>query len=205
LAAPEPVRSSTGLVIDGYLGCGRNDEAMSLAVAEFEANPSSASYSALKARASRAGEWDRRREPARLALRTAGAPSFSPGSGRPSSLRGTDRTALVRTLLEDGEPEQAWQEAVEGGCADQVWLELAGYREAEHPDDAIAVYQKAVDRLVVLKDNDAYRKAATLAARIGHLMAATGQRTEWASYIAALRAAHRPKRNFMAALDKAGL
>lgn len=194
-----------GLVIDGYLDRGRHSEAMSLAVAEFDANPTSASYSVLKARATRAGEWDQRREPARAALRKAAPPPSSPGTRQPPWSQGTGRTALVRALLEDGEAEQAWQEAVEGGCADPLWLELAATREAEHPEDAIEVYRTAVDHLVPLKDKDAYRKAAALAVRIAGLMAATGREADWASYIAALRAAHRPKRNLMAALDQAGL
>jgi tetratricopeptide (TPR) repeat protein len=196
-----------GLVIDGYQDRGRHDEAMALAVAEFEGGPTFASYLVLKARATRAGQWDGQREPARGALRRAAGPvSRSPASGlRPPWGPPAGRTELVRALLADGEPDRAWQEAVEGGCADQVWLELAAERESQHPDDAIGVYQKAVDRLVPLKDKDAYRRAAALVSRIATVMEAMGREADCTAYIGALRAAHRPKRNFMAALDAVGL
>jgi len=36
-------------------------------------------------------------------------------------------------------------------------------------------------------------------------MAALGRQDEFAAYLASIRAAHRPKRNFMAALSAAGL
>ena len=197
----------TGLVIDGYQDRGRHREAMALGMAEFEAGPTYASYQVLKSRAARAGEWDRRREPARAALRQAATPLSPPPTGtwRPQWGPPAGRTELVRALLDDGEPDRAWEEAVEGGCADQVWLELAAEREAEHPHEAIGVYQKAVERLVALKDKDAYRTAAGLVSRIASLSAGMGREAECAAYVAALRAAHRPKRNFMAALDQAGL
>jgi hypothetical protein len=37
------------------------------------------------------------------------------------------------------------------------------------------------------------------------LQAGIGQEAQFAAYLERLRAAHRPKRNFMAALDRAGL
>ena len=150
----------TGIVIDAYQDRGRHAEAMPFAMAEFERDPTFAGYLVLQTRATRAGEWDTRREPARAALRRAAGPA-SPPWGRP-----VGRSGLVQALLADGEPDQAWQEAVQGGCADAVWLALAAEREAEHPDDAIEVYRKAVERLVSLKDKDAYAKAAGLVAKV---------------------------------------
>ena len=62
-----------------------------------------------------------------------------------------------------------------------------------------------IERLVQEKDKPAYQQAATLAARVRSLQAGIGQEAQFAAYLERLRAAHRPKRNFMAALDQAGL
>ena len=115
------------------------------------------------------------------------------------------RSALVQALLWEGDPDQAWREAVEGGCSDDTWLELAAAREAQHPEDAIATYQRVIEHRVQEKDKPAYRQAAALTARVRSLQAGIGQEAQFAAYLERLRAAHRPKRNFMAALDQAGL
>ena len=196
-------RDLVALVVDAYQDRGRHDEAMALAWEEFRASPSLRSYQALKARADRAGEWEARREPARTALRQgAGAARPARGGGWGAT---AGRSALVQALLWEGDPDQAWREAVEGGCSDDTWLELAAAREAQHPEDAIATYQRVIERLVQEKDKPAYQQAASLAARVRSLQAGIGQEAQFAAYLERLRAAHRPKRNFMAALDQAGL
>ena len=55
------------------------------------------------------------------------------------------------------------------------------------------------------KDKPAYQQAAALATGVRSLQAGIGQEAQFAAYLERLWAAHRPKRNFMAALDRAGL
>jgi uncharacterized Zn finger protein len=99
----------------------------------------------------------------------------------------------------------AWREAVAGGCTDEVWLQLAAIREQEHPEDVIPVYRRLAERLVQEKNNDAYRRAAAILKRLGGVMVGLGRGEEFSAYLGSLRKAHRPKRNFMAALSADGL
>ena len=65
----------------------------------------------------------------------------------------------------------------------------------------MAIYQRQIDPIVNHKNNDAYREAAKLIRKIRQLMARLGREAEFPEYLAAVRAAHKPKRNFMAMLN----
>ena len=57
------------------------------------------------------------------------------------------------------------------------------------------------DRRDLQEHNQAYREAVGLLRRIGVLMGRLGRGAEFAAYVASVRAAHKPKRNFIALLD----
>lgn len=68
----------------------------------------------------------------------------------------------------------------------------------------MGVYRKLIDPILNQKNNDAYRDAVGLLKKIRDLLKRMEQEEEFAPYVAEVRKAHRPKRNFMALLDAAG-
>jgi len=107
-------------------------------------------------------------------------------------------------LLFDGDVEGAWGVASDAGCRRDLWLELARRREAEHPLDAIPIWQKEAERQIDMKNNHAYAEAVQLIVRVGRLMEAAGRAEDLPRYVTALRAAHKPKRNLMRLFDEQG-
>jgi uncharacterized Zn finger protein len=107
-------------------------------------------------------------------------------------------------FLWEGDVDAAWREAVEGGCSVQLWMELAKRREADHPDDAIPIYQQHVERVIGQKNNQAYEEAVRLLHKVQELMNRLGRGEEFPTYVASVRAAHKPKRNLMKLFDRAG-
>ena len=87
------------------------------------------------------------------------------------------------------------------GCSAAPGLQLAAKSEAKHPEDAIPIYQRQVERSLARKNNDAYAEAVGLLRKIHGLMARTGGHDAFASYLASVRTAHKPKRNFIKLRD----
>jgi uncharacterized Zn finger protein len=99
--------------------------------------------------------------------------------------------------------EAAWREAQEGGCSNELWMELAAKREKDHPEDALPVYQRQIEPTLNQKNNEAYREAIGVLRNIRGLMVRLDREPEFARYLESVRAAHKPKRNFMKLLDGA--
>jgi len=185
---------------------GRHDEAMKLMWAEFEARPGLESYQRLSEHARVAGaDWPAWSDRALAFLRRhigrqpAAARRPLHSWGQP-----TDRTTLVEIFLWRNEVDAAWREAQEGGCRERLWLRLAELREKEHPEDAVPIYQRQVEQLVGRKNNRSYEDAVAMMRRVRDVMSAMDPPGDFAAYVAALRAAHRQKRNFIALLQRAG-
>ncbi|MGH3995797.1 MAG: hypothetical protein ACRDSN_25415, partial [Pseudonocardiaceae bacterium] len=117
-------------------------------------------------------------------------------------LRGVD---LVRALHADGEHDQAWEAAQEVNCPAQLWHELAERRAGQHPLDAAAVFRRLATARIEHRDNDGYAAAAELIVRVRGLYERAAPPGEFAGYLDEVKAAHRQKRNFMAALAARGL
>ncbi|TVT62962.1 hypothetical protein FNH05_00195 [Amycolatopsis rhizosphaerae] len=100
---------------------------------------------------------------------------------------------LVRALLADERPDEAWEAAQRYECSPAVRLELAGRREAEHPADAIAVYRTHIDSLIEQKGAGQYEQAARMLRRVRTLHRKAGTPGEFAEYLAELVAAHKRK------------
>jgi uncharacterized Zn finger protein len=109
---------------------------------------------------------------------------------------------LVRIFLWEGDVEAAWREATVGGCSRDLWLELAERREAEHAEDALPIYQSQIEPMLAQKNNEAYEEAVALLQKIRDLTVRLRKEEEFAGYLESIRAAHRPKRNFMKLLDR---
>jgi tetratricopeptide (TPR) repeat protein len=189
---------------DEYHRRSRHDEAMALVWNEFADHPSLEDYRLLKRHADRAGQWPSWREDALTAIRER---IRAAKDRRQRYEHGwwdrTDHSDLVRIFLWEKNAEAAWQEAQAGGCSAELWMELAAKREKEHPADAVAVYQRQVERIINGKSNASYEAAVRLLHKVHKLMAPMGRTTEFHDFVASLRARHKPKRNLMRLLDRA--
>ena len=190
---------------------GQGERAVELAWSAFEERPTPSTYERLCIQGTRAGTWNSWRTRALECLRkdVAGrmrAASTKGGSG-PGLARwalAPDASDLVQVFLFEGDGDQAWAEAKAGGCSWRLWLELARRREADHPLDAIPIFEDEVERLIAAKNNDAYRQAVETMAHVAKLMRAAAQPDAFAPYAAGVRARHKPKRNLMKLLDSHG-
>ena len=180
----------------------RHDEAMALVWAEFTESPSLEQYRKLKAHAERIGQWEPWREKALDYLRSqiAGAKSERQKNRWPWH-RKADHSELVRIFLWEKDVEAAWREAQGGGCSNDLWLELAAKREREHPEEALPIYQRQIEPTLDRKNNEAYREAIGLLRKVRELMVRLGREVEFTNYLDKVRAAHKPKRNFMKLLN----
>ncbi|MBI3090671.1 MAG: SWIM zinc finger family protein [Candidatus Tectomicrobia bacterium] len=182
---------------------GRHDDAMALAWAEFAESPTLDRYQNLKRHADKIGQWTTWRAKALDLLRQSIAAAKRQASGdRWAWERRSDHTELVRVFLWEKDIKAAWREATEGGCADDQWMELAKKREKSHPEDALPLYQRRIEPTLSRKNNEAYREAVGLLKKVQELMARLGRESEFAQYLASVRAAHKPKRNFMKLLER---
>lgn len=182
----------------------RHDEAMALIWAEFVEDPLLERYQLLKAHAERIDAWPAWRTRALEAARESIV--RAQGVARPARNRWerpADGSALVRIYLWEDELEPAWREAGALGCSDALWYELAAKREADHPADALPIYQREVNALLETKRNDGYEAAVKLLGRIRALMIRLDRENDVPAYLASVRAAHGRKRNFTRLLDQA--
>lgn len=203
-------RSDSRLVeaaAEEYHRAGRGEDAVRLAWEAYDDAPGLSTYRGLAEQAQRAGVWaawhDRAHELLRSRIKQG---QRKPPRGRPGRwpASGPDSSTLVEVLLFDGEVEQAWVEANASGCRRNLWVELARRREAEHPLDAVPVWQEEVESLIGAKNNQAYAQAVELIIHVGRLLTAGGREADFGPYVAGVRVAHKPKRNLMKLFDQRG-
>ena len=176
---------------------------MALVWATFTDSPSLNTYQSLKQHAERAKAWPEWREGALSCLRDRIAQEERPSPKERSPwTRPRDHSILVEVFLWEKDVGSAWREAQEGGCSNTLWMQLARLREAEHPVDAIPIYQAEAARLIERKNNDAYREATRLIRKTRELMEAAGQGKDSAAYLARVREEHKRKRNLMKLLGR---
>lgn len=185
---------------DEYHDRGRHEEAMDLIWAGFAKRPYLPGYRELKAHADRAGSWGHWRERALEFAREDVARKKEESKGSYPTFP-VDNSELVEILLWEGNVEDAWREAREGGCSDRLWLELAARREEGHPEDSLAIYRDRIEPLVNRTNNKAYREAYDLVLKTRGLMRRLGREPEFDEYLELLRLEYRRKRNFVKLLD----
>jgi uncharacterized Zn finger protein len=191
------------VLADEYHARGRHGDAMQLLWAELSDRPTLQSYQRLAEHAGRAGMGDAWRAEAIDLMRSHAVREASKGRQIPWGLS-TDRSEIVRVFLWEGNLDAAWQEAREGGCSQALWLELASKREDDHPDDALPIYRRQVERLIGQKNNQAYAEAVAAIRRVQSAMAHLGRGAEFPAYVASVRLSHKAKRNLMKLLAEAG-
>ncbi len=154
-----------------------------------ERMPAASTYANLKAAASVSGGWDAEVGRARAVLAER------------------DPAGLIDALLADGEPDEAWGVAatVARALGASQWLRLAKAREPTAPADAMAVYLRLADEVLVRADKSAYRDAVHHL-RAAHRAATAAELTAgFTDHLAGLRERNRRRPSFVAMLDKAGL
>jgi len=204
-----PNRAHWGLqdfLVKEYHRRKRHDDALALVWTAFAEYPNLDPYKKLKQSAEKAHKWPEWRERAIALIREQIAEekkivNKDPWSRSPLS----DNTVLVRILMWEGDADAAWEEAQAGGCSGDLLMELARRREEDHPEDAVPVYQQAVQPIIQRKNNHAYGEAVALIRKIGKLMKRLGKEDEFTEYVQLVSKTHKPKRNFIAMLKKAKL
>ncbi|MBB4687052.1 hypothetical protein [Amycolatopsis jiangsuensis] len=167
------------------------DEAVTLRRKEFDEQPGSGTYAALREAAIEAGVWTTQRVSAVARLRERAAESSE------------NAEELVRALLAEERPDDAWRACLRFGGSVASRLELAASREATHPDEVIPVYRTQVEHLIEQKDAQAYREAAKHLKKLRTLHKRTGTAEEFTGYVAELVNVHRRKTRLVAEIRAA--
>jgi len=188
-------------LIEEYHRRDRHDEAMAIVWQAFTESPALPAYQQLEDHAARIAQWPQWRERAWALLReqvasanTARSSPWTPNIGH---------SELVRILLWEGKLEEAWQEAVTGGCSADLWLQLADKRVVDYPEDALLVYQRQITPTLDQTNNDAYARAMGLLQKCRAIFIRLGRQEDFLRYVTALRAEYKRKRNFIKLLDAA--
>jgi len=199
-------------IADEYLRRARGDDAMAIIWAQFLEQPALAAFQLLKRYADQIGTWALWRSRALAEVRRSIDVAKAPGP-RPAAISRAryrwdvppDGSRLVDILRWEGHVDEAWSEAQAFGCSPGLLLLLAAERQATHPDEAIPIYRQEVERLLQVSDKGNYVQAVDLLGRIGLLMSRLGRATEFASYVADIRAANARRPAFRSLLDDAQL
>ncbi|RSD24473.1 hypothetical protein EIY87_03810 [Amycolatopsis eburnea] len=155
------------------------EDETSLRRKDFDARPDRETFAALREAAQAAGKWTAQRREALATLRERAA--------------GGGADELVRVLLDDGRPDEAWRACVRFGASPELKLELAELRAEEHPAETIPVLREHVDELIERKDPQAYREAARRLKSLRGLHKRAGTADEFTAHLAALVETHRRK------------
>lgn len=205
LAFPERTDSRLrDFLVAAYLKRKRPDEALQLTWIQFEEQPGLAGYQKLHGVAVKLGIWPAQRERALEWLDRAIAQEASQISRFKPKPSVPDTSRQVAIALWEGDPDAAWTAALQGHCEQGLRISLAQALEATRALDAISLYRQLVPDIVGQTNNDAYASAVVLIRKVGKLMAGLGQTPQFAVYVAELRVAFKPKRNFIKLLDAIG-
>jgi uncharacterized Zn finger protein len=117
---------------------------------------------------------------------------------------GSGGPVLIDALLDDGDLDAAW-EAAPGYAGNRQWLTLADRVRDSRPADALEVYCRAIEPLKQITGDGNYQQIASLLLRARTCHQELGTETDFANYLAALRADQKRKRNLMRILDQHGL
>jgi uncharacterized Zn finger protein len=173
---------------------GEHEQAMELVWPVFQHRPYLAEYQLLKQHADRSGVWTSWRERALTRMREH-ARQRTAGMIHLPGRAPDERSELIRVYLWERDGEAAWREAQEGGCSADLWLQLARSREVEHPADALAVYRRQVDHILITTGDRAYTEAIKLLPRVRETMDRVGE--DFTAYLAGLRDTHKRRRKLM--------
>lgn len=197
--ARDPAAVDTALVdylCDRYAQADRLLDAVALRRDHFGARRTLLAYQQLRAAARAVDCWPAEREGALSLLRADAERQQHSRYGGP---------ALIDALIDDKDIDAAWQAATETGAHDQQWLTLADQARATRPADALGVYRRLAEPLTRQTGNAIYEQLTSLLLSIRDCHRRLGTSDEFATYLTALRASQKRKRNLMRLLDQHGL
>lgn len=181
-------------LVEAYLKCGRNDEAVQLTWLDFDEVPTFNHYIKLHDVAAPLGRWTAQRE--RALDKVAKTTAYRGHTAQP------DYALRVEIALWEQDLETAWTAAHEGDCSQGLMLKLAEKISDTRPDDAISIYLDIVLTIVARGSSGAYQEAIELVIKIGKLMLNHQPKQSVINYLAILRAQFKAKRNFIKLLDE---
>jgi len=173
-----------------YSHRGHDEEVLQLRKEQHRRMASSSTYGLLRSAAEGRGTWVNECPDAR------------------SVLAERDLGGLVDVLLADGEPDEAWQVAVdnpEWEPGEQRSLRLAEAREPSVPGDAFGIYLRLADLELEEAGRPAYTRAIAILRKAARAAKADDREDDFAEHVATLRDRHRRRPTFISLLDKARL
>jgi uncharacterized Zn finger protein len=111
---------------------------------------------------------------------------------------------VVEILLWEKREEEAWAEAQSAGCRHALWLELAKRRQATHPDDAVAVYERVARAMIEPQTGGQYDTPVRLLDEARRLRVGQGREAEFRTMVARLGADFTRKRRLIETLRRKG-
>ncbi|WP_327007056.1 hypothetical protein OHA72_07130 [Dactylosporangium sp. NBC_01737] len=173
---------------------GQIEEALEMRRADFERNPTLASYRAWVSTSAQAGVADPTSAAVeRLRRRATEQPAYM--------------TELVDILVATGAHDEAWTvgKADPNRLGRQRWLTLLAQRSSVDPADVIEPYQDLVEVQVRDSgDKHRYRRALPLISALQAVCRAAGQDDRFAAYLIDFRERHRRRPTLIKTLDGAG-
>jgi hypothetical protein len=112
---------------------------------------------------------------------------------------------LVWSLLDDGEPDAAWEAAEKYGCSPHPWLDIARLRAEHHPVDVLPGYRALINDCAERTGRRHYREAVSLLGELRQASRRCDRLAEFGEFVAALRMRHRRKTALLNEMDQAGL
>ncbi|MDR1166814.1 MAG: hypothetical protein LBO66_13270 [Deltaproteobacteria bacterium] len=116
-----------------------------------------------------------------------------------------DNSLLVEILLWENKPAEAWDEAVSGGCDENLWLRLSGWRERSQPQECLPIWERRIERLTRHANQSDYAPAADSLAKLGELMEKIGERPKFIEKMKTIRASLKRRASFMRELNQRNL
>jgi uncharacterized Zn finger protein len=184
-----------------YEGAGAFGKALAARQSAFDTGRTLANYRALRDAARKAGQWEAVRERALRLLQSDAAASAAHSRAR---FGWSEGPVWISALIDDGDVGAAW-DAAAGVASQRQWLTLADLLSGDRPADVLPVYLRAIEPLRSLTGNSVYQQVAALLTRIRDCHQRLGTATQFAAYLAALRADQKRKRNLIKLLDQRGL
>jgi uncharacterized Zn finger protein len=178
----------------------RHADALRIIWVEFRNGPGLAGYRLLEKFARKAEDWDDWRARALAHIRQ-GKTGISGKARNDSALvrrwrdSKQDRSLLVEIFLHERKMEDAWEEAKDGGCSNDLWLRLAEEREKKHPEDAAPIYLSLGEQAIVSAQSSRYESAVQLLEKAAILLHSLGRGHEFEELLANLRQKYKAKRN----------
>ena len=180
-------------LVQQYLLCGRDEQALQLTWVQFDEVPSLSSYQKLQGLAQQLQRAPEQRQ--RALARLTEATENNPQS------RANARSLRLAIALWEEDLDAAWLLSQQGDCKVESLRELARKLESTRPTDAISLYRRILEPIIQQTNNQAYQRAVGLIRRMGTLMRAQQLDAAFTAELTKLRQTYKAKRNFIKLLD----